>query len=27
VVGLDWSRRVALFKRESPIPGPLPFEG
>jgi probable phosphoglycerate mutase len=26
VVALDWSHRVALFTRESPIPGPMPFE-
>ena len=26
VVALDWTHRVVLFKRESPIPGPSPFE-
>jgi probable phosphoglycerate mutase len=25
VVGLDWSQRTVLFKRESPIPVPMPF--
>jgi probable phosphoglycerate mutase len=25
VVVLDWSHRAVLFKRESPIPGPMPF--
>jgi probable phosphoglycerate mutase len=26
VVVLDWSHRTVLFKRESPIPAPMPFE-
>jgi len=25
VVALDWAHRALLFKRESPIPGPMPF--
>ena len=25
VVGIDWTHREVLFKRESPIPAPMPF--